>query len=224
MAITASRAFVNDLSIYRSARRKMRTGDMLQWRGNYSFSKLIRKVTGENENHTSMVIRLEQFPGRVFSIEALEHGLHLWPLSHLLKKYDGSVNWYPIRDEYYVNNMEGPSADAARWLLAHLGTPYDWADCASNWRTLIGFNPDPADERQLYCSESVFLSFKEKKLDDMSELYIGAGLKHIQHIEISPWPGRPMVDLGIWRAHAAVAILIEEMRRSFSSRNVAFAS
>lgn len=196
----------------------MRTGDLLQWRGNYTFSKLIRCHTGEQENHTSMIIRLGNYPERVFSIEALKDGLHLWPLSTLLKRYDGNVNWYPIRDEFYSGDNEGPAADASRWLLAHLGVGYDWADCLSNWRTILGVDPDPADARQLYCTESVFLAFREHWVDDMTGLTVGAGLRSLRDMKIAPVPGKPMTDLGIWSRHAAVAILLEHLRSSLPDR------
>lgn len=205
-------AFVNDLSIYKTSRKKMRTGDLLQWRGNYTFSRIIRRHTGEQENHSSLVVRLSEYPNRVFSIEAKSNGLHLWPLSSLLQRYDGSVNWYPIRDEYFAS---GAANDAARWLLAHLGVGYDFMDCLSNWRTILGIDPDPADAKQLYCSESVFLAFRDKWYDEMSEMYVGAGLPHLQDIKIAPVPGRPMANLNIWSRHAAVAVLLEHMRTNF---------
>ena len=161
-------------------------------------------------NHTSMVIRLDMFPGRVFSIEALKDGLHLWPLSSLVRKYDGDCYWYPIRPEYEIAGV-----DAARWLLCHLGTGYDVFDCLSNWRTILHIDPDPADARQLYCSESVFMAYREREVDEETQLVIGAGIPHLQAVKVSPVPGRPVLKMGIWKAHAAVTIMQEAMRKNF---------
>lgn len=195
----------NDLTTYRAVRQDMRTGDMIQWRGNYAFSRIIRVGTGEFENHSSMIVRLDLYPGRVFSIEALANGLHLYPLSNLLEKYNGEqVNWYPIKNEYHGE----ASTDAARWLLAHLGVGYDWSDCLSNWRSILGFTPEPADARQLYCSESIFLGFKDRREDEESKIIIGAGLPQLKHITRVPVPGKPMLELGIWQ-NAFVPVVVE---------------
>jgi len=196
--IDGEAALGNDLKTYKRLRPNLVTGDLIQWRGNYPFSRIIRLKTGEYENHTSMVIRLQLYPERVFSIEALAGGLHLWPLSDILSRYDGHANLYPIKQKY-----DDAAADAARWMLAHLGTGYDFQGCASNWRTILGFKPEKADAKQLYCSESVFLAFKERKLDPMTGLHYGAGLSFLQGVEVTPVPGMPMLKLGIWKTASA---------------------
>jgi hypothetical protein len=189
----------------------MITGDLLQWKGNYPFSRIIRVGTGEEVNHTSMVIRLQEYPERVFSIEAKKDGLHLWPLSSLLREYDGFVNWYPLRRKYYGQIAE----DSAKWMLAHLGVGYDFVGCGSNWRSILGFDPHLADAKYLYCSESVFLSFKERYVDPDSGITIGGGVAHLQEIKISPVPGKPMLALDLWSPHRSVQIVQEKMRQRY---------
>lgn len=185
---------MNNLSNYQRLRPYIQNGDLLQWHGNYPFSKIIRLGTGEDDNHSSQAIRIPFFENRIFSIEALSSGLHLWPLSDLLARYDGWVTWYPLLDKY-----RGTAAnDATRWLLTHLGKPYDWHSCVSNWRSIFGWSPKKADHRRLYCSESVFLAWKERFKDMDSLLHIGAGLNQLKSITVSPVPGKPMLDLGIW--------------------------
>ena len=198
----------NDLTAYKAMRDSLRTGDLLQWRGNSLFSDVIMAYTKEDRSHTSIVIRLDQFPERVFSIEALgDSGLHLWPLSNLLKTYDGLVEVNRILDQYHLTQRSGPSADAARFLLSKLGTTYDWPDVIGRWKTWIGRDPDPLETSQLYCSESVFAAFKVRQQDPATGLYVGAGLSTLADIDIPPVPGRPMIDLGIWSEQAITLVM-----------------
>ena len=184
----------NDLRNYLKVRNQLQNGDLLQWHGDYPFSRIIRVGTGEEYNHTSQVVRLPYFQHRVFSIEALDDGLHLWPLSDLLSRYRGYCDWFPCVYPY----TQDLAIDSTRWLLAHLGRPYDWHSCISNWRSMIGIAPNAANDKYLYCSEASFLSWRERYHDDLSGIPIGAGINHLKHIKISPVPGDPMTALGIW--------------------------
>ena len=184
----------NDLTAYLEIRPNLKTGDLLQWRGVGTFSNVIMAYTKQEHSHTSMVIRLSDFPDRVFSIEALSDGLHLWPLSSLLRTYNGHVDLNHLKPYY-----DEVAPDAARWLLARLGTEYDWEDVASRWRTWIGFDPEPFETTKLYCSESVFAAFRERMQDRMTGLWVGGGVEHLKRIEIPPVPGQPMLDLGLWQ-------------------------
>jgi len=67
------------LKAYYEVRDVLQSFDLLQWRGNYPMSRTIRKVTGEDVNHTSVVVRIPWMEHVVFSIEALDDGLHLYP-------------------------------------------------------------------------------------------------------------------------------------------------
>jgi hypothetical protein len=198
------KAVSNDLKAYQGYRNSMRTGDLLQWKGNSPFDEVVMAYTGEDRSHTSIVIRLDHYPERVFSIEALSSGLHLWPLSLLLMDYDGMVEVNPIKDSYHHRN--GPQADAVRFLLSKLGTKYDWPDVIGRWKTFIGREPDPIEISKLYCSEAVFAAFKVRYQDPVTSQWVGAGIPSLAQIEIPPVPGKPMIDLGIWESKAKVLV------------------
>jgi hypothetical protein len=172
------------LARYEELRASMGTMDLLQWRGNYEFSRVIRAATGEDANHASAVIRFPTYGAhRVWSIEALEQGLMVCPLSTLLERYDGACWWYPLLPQYARQ-----STAAAAWLMDRVGvTRYDFTGCLSHWRKLLGANPRPADAARLWCTESIFLAWRD-----------GARLSHLQGIPHAPVPGRPMVALGLW--------------------------
>ena len=174
-----------DLLLYHKHRPHICTMDMLQWRGRGPVARAIRRATGETVNHTSVAIRFPSyFAERVFSIEAYYiSGLDIYPLSSILSRYEGEVWWYPIAVEDY-----GRVVDAARWLLERVGvTRYDTRGCLSNARRILGRDPMPAEAASLYCSESVFLAWRD-----------GAKIPKLQKMMLSPVPGRPMEALGLW--------------------------
>lgn len=194
----AKKKINNNLSGYRTVRENMTNFDLLQWRGNYPMSKAIRKVTGEKVNHTSCVVRIPWMEHVIFSIEALDDGLHLWPLSELLRKYDGWCEWTPLKEEHITS---GDNLAAVKWLMLQLGRGYDWSGCISNWRKLLGMNPRKADSGELFCSESVFLAAKEEIMreGDPRKMICGAGLPHLKSVEIAPVPGKEVTDvIGMW--------------------------
>jgi hypothetical protein len=176
---------VNGLDRYQAHRPLICTMDMIQWRGPGPAARAIRDVTGESVNHTSCAIRFPSyFASRVFSIEAeFKDGLDVYPLSRILAAYDGQAWCYPVRPAYH-----GHVVEAACWLLERVGvTGYDTRGCLSHARRILGRDPRPAEASSLYCSESIFLAWRD-----------GAHLPHLQGITHAPVPGRPMEALGIW--------------------------
>lgn len=171
-------------SNYLQHRPNMQTMDGLQMYGNYPNSAVIRKVSGEDVNHTAAVLRLDRYDReRVYTTEALEFGLFPYPLSQRLSDYKGRVWWHPLRDEY-----KGEPQDLAiQWLMRHWGTPYDYIGAVSHWRTLCGIDPRKTDASALWCTEAYFLAWRD-----------GARLPHLQGMEHAPFPGRPMEALGLW--------------------------
>ena len=73
-------------------RHKIRSGDIILWKGNGFISRLIRLFTPYS--HASLVVKLDRYKGlrdRVFLIEALATGLEPRLLSKRLKNYDGEA-------------------------------------------------------------------------------------------------------------------------------------
>lgn len=173
------------LALYRKHRDLICTMDLLQWRGRHYIGRKIRQVTGEDVNHTSAAILFPTyFANRRFSIEAeFGAGLDVYPLSKILGPYDGEVWWSPVRTEYH---HKAPAA--ACWLMERVGvTDYDTRGCMSYARRVLGRDPEPAEASSLFCSESVFLAWRN-----------GAQVPHLQRLAHAPVPGRPMQQLGIW--------------------------
>lgn len=189
---------MDQLAAYHEVRDQIKTGDLLQWRGRYPFSKVIRTGTKQFFNHSSFVIRLTEFSDHVYSIEALDNGLFMYRLSSLLAKYDGRVEVFHLAPQY-----DNEAIAAAAWLLDRQGTAYDWSGCASNRALLyerLGLDHlagavdiEPADESQLYCSESVFMAYAEGP-----QLAGMPSIEHLQGLHRPPVPGNEMLDMKLW--------------------------
>jgi hypothetical protein len=182
------------MSLYQQHRQHLENGGLIQYSGEYLTSKLIKLGTKQDFCHSAVVIRLPEYEHRVFSIEARKDGLHLWPLSDLLARYDGTCYYWPLRSAY-----KDEALAANRWLFAHLGCGYDFVDCVRNWRKIVGLRLPVADERRLYCSESIFLAYKRRCIDEYTGIVFGAGLPWLAAVKTAPVPGVPIRELiDVW--------------------------
>jgi hypothetical protein len=142
---------MNDLSRYYTVRDLMKTGDVLQWHSDSILGAGIRLRKGGEINHTGLIIRLSEYEGierRVFTLEALEHGVVLNLLSRRLERYDGQVYLHRLTDKY--NPLRGTIGERA---LSCLGIPYDYPsiikECFGNARM---------DMSKLFCSETAWFA------------------------------------------------------------------
>lgn len=143
---------VNDLSIYYKYRPLIKTADLIEYRSNTSlFGWAIRKVTGQNVNHTSIAkwmcpkVSIDSNNGkdhRLYVAEAVQK-FGLSYLSNKLRTHKGMAYWIALRPEY----------DDKRQIISDVfesmdGRPYDtWSLVRNLWcRTKI--DPD-----KLFCSE-----------------------------------------------------------------------
>ena len=137
---------------YSKARERMATGDVVLWKGKGIISRLIRLWS--EYSHASLVLRLKEFKGlkdRRFLLEALASGIELRLLSRRLRGYRGEAWWFPLLDEY-----QGKRSDIAAWALNQVGKRYDYGSLFKNMLGRVN-----ADARSYFCSEFVFLAYKE---------------------------------------------------------------
>jgi len=133
---------------YEECKDAMRTGDILLWRSNSLLGAIIRMKTGGDENHASMIIRLQEYEGREqrrYHTEAMENGVCPNLLSARVKGFDGKVWWLPLKDEY-----EGRRAEIGARLTEVWGKPYDYGSLF--WQ-LVG--KVSVETRRMFCSEVV---------------------------------------------------------------------
>lgn len=145
----------NDLTKYLAARDLMKTGDLLQWHSDSLLGEGIRLRKGGDINHTGVLIRLQEYEGlerRVFTLEALEHGVVLNLLSRRLEQFDGQCYFHRLRPEF------DPQRQAiGERALSCLGIPYDYPGIL---KEMFG-NAEMGLEK-LFCSETGWYSWTGK--------------------------------------------------------------
>ena len=100
--------------LYSQARPKIKSGDVLAWRGAGIISRVIRRVTMSSHSHVGIAWVAN---GRVFILEAVEgYGIGLRPLSQACPFY-----WVPIRPHMWNN-------DAAEFAFSKLQEGYSYTD------------------------------------------------------------------------------------------------
>lgn len=140
---------MNDLSGYYAVRDQIQTMDLIQWHGKSWVSGIIKWKTGGPETHSGVASRLDI--DRVLTLHAVDAGCVPWPLSKLLKEYNGHVFWHPLKEEY-----RDYAEPAFNWMYDQIGTGYDWTGLFQN---LLG--PVSANAKAIFCSEYVFLGWQK---------------------------------------------------------------
>lgn len=155
---------MNSLLTYHNYRHLMKTGDILQWDSSLLLGKAIQIRKGGSVNHTGVIIRLSEYEGlerRVFTIEALEHGVVLNLLSKRLELFNGHCYLHSLRSEF----------DSQRQLfgeraLSVIGTDYDYPAILQE---LFGNAQMGLDK--LFCSELAWYSLTGKTEGEAPDPY-----------------------------------------------------
>ena len=137
---------------YSIVKPEIYTGDVILWKGTGIVSQTIRLFSG-GYSHASLVLRLDEFEGlkdRRFVLEAVHSGVGLNLLSNAMHDH-GEAYLYQMKDEYTDKRNA-----IACWALGRVGTPYDFGGV---FRNLFGYIS--ADVKRLFCSEFVYLAYKE---------------------------------------------------------------
>lgn len=148
---------------YELVKDEMETGDLLQWRSHrpmgaaIRFGQKMRDVLSRKycsntiyPNHSSLVIRFEEYKDRVFHGEACGKGVLPVRLSGDLASFDGEVWWHKLTPEWqpYRHGI-------GENMVSMFGQGYDFLGCVGNlWKKVS------ANSRRLYCSEYCFIAAK----------------------------------------------------------------
>lgn len=147
---------MNDLTVYESIKDKMKTADLLAWKGRNPFSLGICYVTGEPFSHVGLIVRMSEYEGlerRRFTSEAAAQGVFPCFLRRKLEKYHGDVWWYPLKKEYDSQRAELGVRAAEFW-----GMKYDFLSIAKQLVGRVSVNA-----RYLFCSEYVQIVFQRDR-------------------------------------------------------------
>lgn len=151
---------------YEQIRPLIQTGDMIEMWSPGLIGWGIRKVTGQNVNHTAGVVRLW---GRIAILEALERG----PVPHILSErlkelYErgGHAYWVRLKPQYDCYRDE----IAGHWFdFTSCDKRYDyWAIFA---QLVFGRLKQP-DMRRLFCSEMMYVGMLKAGLPMIPQEYV----------------------------------------------------
>lgn len=138
------------MTAYDKIKGQMGTGDLLLWKSETLLGWLIR-LKCKNWNHAGLVLRLPDYEMEThsrYTMEALERGAGLYPLSRRLAEHKGTCWWFPLHPAFSLERQKIGSR-----ALEYSGTGYDFGSLFAN-----AFCKVSADARRLFCSEYVFLS------------------------------------------------------------------
>ena len=143
------------MDTYQDYRPFLHDGDILEWSSDAIIGRLIQLFAKTDVNHTSGVIRMKQYeddPGdRVFTTEAISHGVSLTYLSRALQGCRKRVYWLPLKPEY-----DKYRRDIARAQLSMVGVPYDYQNLFKSALGRVSTNA-----KRLFCSEMIGWSLEQ---------------------------------------------------------------
>jgi len=114
--------------IYKDARKKIKSGDLLVWSGNSIFGKIIKLFTRSKYTHVGIAWKIGR---RILIIESVEgYGVRIFPASK-------NLPFYVIHtDVKWTKELESIA-------LSRVGHQYSWTGCVLGF---FGINP-PKDKR-----------------------------------------------------------------------------
>jgi hypothetical protein len=167
--------FNDKMTGYLANRDLMSSGDLIEFSSDSFIGKAIRWKTGNDVNHTSMVIQLPNYKTitepHLYIMEANANGTELNLLSKVLENYKGRAYWMKLHAADTQRKM------LSDWMLEHTGIPYDYKSLFHN---LIG--KVSADANRLFCSETAFLALKFAniiKVPDGAKSPVPGGFKEL---------------------------------------------
>lgn len=165
------------ISPYKNIRHMMKSGDVINWRSESLLGWAIRKFSKADVNHSSIVIRTDEFGSdRVFITEANASGIEMHALSDRLEKHKGKAYWLQLCTGY-----DSARYGARKWALDRIDVGYDYI---SLFRQALG--RVSAEASKLFCSEFAFMALRD-----------GGAIEKIKDVTTAPMPG-DMAGLGIF--------------------------
>ena len=160
--------------VYLQYRPIIKNGDVLEWKSETLLGKAIRTVTRNDVNHASQVITFDNFYEgevlRLYTLEALSHGIELNLISRRLEKFKGEIYWLQLKDEFQEKRPE-----LARRGLERIGIPYDYNSLKKIFIKYFWFGTGNIRSSldRLYCSEYTFRNGKDSGFPIVDKFKLG---------------------------------------------------
>lgn len=161
----------NNLKKYLSIRNKIKTGDVIAFKGTDFGARAILIGTKSNYSHVGLAIRLKDVSfDRVFIVEAVPFGIVLQPLSFKAIYYPGNVWWVKLNIED-IANEEAIRKKMLVWSMKQLGKPYDVDLIKGIVKNIFLQAKLPkANQYEFICSELVATAYKKAGLIEKTNL------------------------------------------------------
>lgn len=139
---------------YQTWRQHIRTGDLLLFRGDYMLSHMIESLSDSPYSHVAILARWKD---RVVAFQADTRGVEILPVSRMICRYNGKVDWWSRVAGFGDEVFEEKLLDTALTLL---GTRYGyWPLISLALRILLGRTLKARDAHatpdSLFCSQFV---------------------------------------------------------------------
>ena len=82
---------------YQDLRHEIQTGDLLLFRGNRLISGWIEELSDSPYSHCAILARWDE---RIIAFQADLRGVEILPASTMVCKYQGKVDWWPLKPEW----------------------------------------------------------------------------------------------------------------------------
>jgi hypothetical protein len=150
-----------DGKTYQELRQQIQTGDLLLFRGNRMLSGVIESLSDSPYSHCAILARWDD---RIILFQSDLRGVEILPASTMVCKYQGKVDWWPLKAEWRREGVldERLLLDTALTLL---GLKYAyWPLVKLGLRIMFGraLNPKEAHATpdSLFCSQFVSLVYR----------------------------------------------------------------
>jgi hypothetical protein len=143
---------------YREVRGRLRTGDLLLFRGSHPLSRLIQLATGSRYSHAGLLTWWSPLDAptvsRLMVLEATHPYVTLRPASESVGAYRGTVDWYPLQERFRARLDETRLLQEA---TERLGLEFSVGGLFDNLWARLGLQQLAATRRSRsrFCSEYV---------------------------------------------------------------------
>lgn len=149
---------------YDSVRERIRTGDILLFRGRGWLSRFIRWGSDSVYSHAGMAAWWGE---RLVVLQSAGRGVEVLPVSRAVHDYDGQVDWWSLAPEHEDALDRGALVGVA---ITQLGKPYATVGLVELvGRMVVGRfrgTPDPkGDPESMFCSQYVSYCYRRAGLD-----------------------------------------------------------
>lgn len=182
----------NSLKKYYDWRPYIWTGDLLEWDSYTILGNIIQWFTGQDVNHTGIVVRYTNFDTeRVYTLEALAKGVYPNLITRRLESFQGRVYWLQLKSRY-----DAYRPAIAREAMQYVGINYDYGGLFKQ-----AFSRVSMEASAFWCSELCYYALIRAGV--LEEKQYKSNLLTKRKKPAVPYPGE-FSDYGIFKKRICI--------------------